>query len=108
MKDLPVFFWKSLHGCSGLFLFKHVLGRALESQRTKGDCREAMKTKGNFHFSATHSNLTTLQTNTNAAQAVRSITLAQQLKRSCAAPTNHNNSFFCHLYGSSWVAITLL
>jgi hypothetical protein len=25
-------------------LLKHVLGRALESQRTKGDCREAMKT----------------------------------------------------------------
>ena len=51
-----------------------------------------MKTKGNFHFSAAHSNLTMLQTNTNAAQAVRSITLAQQLKRSSAAPTNHNNS----------------
>jgi hypothetical protein len=50
-----------------------------------------MKTKGNFRFSAAHSNLTTLQTNTNAAQAVRSITLAQQLKRSSAAPTNHNN-----------------
>jgi hypothetical protein len=58
-------------------MLKHVLGRALESQRTKGDCREAMKTKGKFRFSATHSNLTTLQTNTNAAQAVRSITLAQ-------------------------------
>jgi Reverse transcriptase (RNA-dependent DNA polymerase) len=58
-------------------LLKHVLGRALESQRTKGDCREAMKTKGKFHFSAAHSNLTTLQTNTNAAQAVQSITLAQ-------------------------------
>jgi hypothetical protein len=50
-----------------------------------------MKTKGNFRFSAAHSNLTTLQTNTNAAQAVRSITLAQQLKRSSPAPTNHNN-----------------
>jgi hypothetical protein len=25
-------------------MLKHVLGRALESQRTKGDCREAMKT----------------------------------------------------------------
>jgi hypothetical protein len=54
-----------------------------------------MKTKGKFRFSAAHSNLTTLQTNTNAAQAVRSITLAQQLKRSSAAPTNHNNT--CHL-----------
>ena len=53
-----------------------------------------MKTKGNFRFSAAHSNLTTLQTNTNAAQAVRSITLAQQLKRSSAAPTNHNNIFW--------------
>ena len=63
-------------------VLKHVLGRALESQRTKGDCREAMKTKGKFRFSAAHSNLTMLQTNTNAAQAVRSITLAQQLKRS--------------------------
>jgi hypothetical protein len=52
-----------------------------------------MKTKGNFRFSAAHSNLTTLQTNTNAAQAVRSITLAQQLKRSSAAPTNHNNMY---------------
>jgi hypothetical protein len=51
-----------------------------------------MKTKGKFHFSAAHSNLTMLQTNTNAAQAVQSITLAQQLKRSSAAPTNHNNS----------------
>src|SRR5580693_9197655 len=53
-----------------------------------------MKTKGKFRFSAAHSNLTTLQTNTNAAQAVRSITLAQQLKRSSAAPTNHNNKFY--------------
>jgi hypothetical protein len=26
------------------FVLKHVLERALESQRTKGDCREAMKT----------------------------------------------------------------
>jgi hypothetical protein len=46
-------------------------------------------------FSAAHSNLTTLQTNTNTAQAVRSITLAQQLKRSSAAPTNHNNTPPC-------------
>jgi hypothetical protein len=51
-------------------LLKHVLGRALESQRTKGDCREAMKTKGKFYFSATHRNLTTLQINTNTAQTV--------------------------------------
>jgi hypothetical protein len=29
---------------SQTMLLKHVLGRALESQRTKGDCREAMKT----------------------------------------------------------------
>jgi hypothetical protein len=72
-------------------VLKHILGRALESQRTKGDCREAMKTKGKFRFSAAHSNLTTLQTNINVAQAVRSITLAQQLKHSSAAPTNHNN-----------------
>jgi hypothetical protein len=28
----------------GMSLLRHVLGRALESQRTKGDCREAMKT----------------------------------------------------------------
>ena len=26
------------------YVLKHILGRALESQRTKGDCREAMKT----------------------------------------------------------------
>jgi hypothetical protein len=51
-----------------------------------------MKTKGNFRFSAAHSNLTMLQTNTNAAQAVQSITLAQQLKCSSAAPPNHNNT----------------
>jgi hypothetical protein len=50
-----------------------------------------MKTKGKSRFSAAHSNLTTLQTNTNAAQVVQSITLAQKLKRSSAAPTNHNN-----------------
>jgi hypothetical protein len=54
-----------------------------------------MKTKGKIRFSATHSNLTMLQTNTNAAQAVWSITLAQQLKHSSAAPTNHNNKFLC-------------
>jgi hypothetical protein len=51
-----------------------------------------MKTTGNFHFSATLSNLTMLQTNTKTAQTVQSIVLAQQLKRSSAAPTNHNNS----------------
>jgi hypothetical protein len=33
-EDDPVIIW----------VLKHVLGRALESQRTKGDCREAMKT----------------------------------------------------------------
>jgi hypothetical protein len=34
-KHPPMRQWKVL---------KHVLGRALESQRIKGDCREAMKT----------------------------------------------------------------
>jgi hypothetical protein len=61
------------HGPGPITLLKHILGRALESQRTKGDCREAIKTKGKFHFSAAHSNLTMLQTNTNASQVVQSI-----------------------------------
>jgi hypothetical protein len=75
-------------------MLKHILGRALESQRMKGDCREAMKTKVKICFSAAHSNLTMLQSNTNIAQMVWSIVLALQLKHSSATPINHNNTKF--------------
>jgi hypothetical protein len=52
--------------------------------------REAMKTKVKICFSAVDIDLTKLQSNTNMAQTVWSIVLAQQLKCSSAAPTNHN------------------
>jgi hypothetical protein len=55
-----------------------------------------MKTKVKIHFSAAHSNLTKLQSNTNMAQMVQSIILAQQLKHSSTAPTNHNNTRALH------------
>jgi hypothetical protein len=105
MLHLPMILWILAH-CNGRLvvhpkhraprnlMLKHVLGRALKSQRTKGDCREAMKTKVKICFSATLSNLTMLQTNTNMAQMVRSIVLAQQLKCSSAAPINHNNILY--------------
>ena len=42
-------------------LLNHVLWGALESQRTLGDCREAMKTKEDNRFSAANFTLTTPQ-----------------------------------------------
>jgi hypothetical protein len=43
-KDVLVIYICFGQGSLRTVVLKHVLGRALESQRTKGDCREVMKT----------------------------------------------------------------
>src|SRR5579863_8651788 len=76
------------------FLIKTVLQRALKSQKTRGNCRGAIKTKGKSRSSAANINLTKLQIRKEAEQSVRSAALAVRVHSCNASAGNTNNNPF--------------